>query len=157
MSNVYLVPNSGDFEELSRLTSRVGMTLLSPTTVRDFILETNALPQCIVAMSARDLLVLNRHAATLLTVLPVAIANAPGLVYTGDWMTAASALPPMDWREMEAKFQKSGLTAHTPEELETRGRGTTFPSHDPSAIESLRARVTQGDLTPEVTADEIAP
>lgn len=122
--SVYLLPLVTDPSEICEILQRAGLELHQFATVRDFILKTaESSTVSVGTMRPQDLLVLNRHATTLVIELPSIVMSAPGVVYTGDWVSTASALPAVDWRELKDKLSKSGHTAYTPETLEARGQG----------------------------------
>lgn len=129
--SVYLLPLATDPTEICEILQRSGLELFQFETIRDFIQKTSdSGPVIIGTMRPQDLLVLNRHATTLVTELPSIVMSAPGVVYTGDWVATASALPAIDWRELKDKLSKSGHTAFTPESLEKRGQGgEPFDTH----------------------------
>lgn len=86
-------------------------------------METEGSPVVFASMQVKDLLVLNRHASTLVVELPSVVMSVPGLAYDGEWVSVAAALPSVDWKEIEKKVAKSGFLANTPDQLESRDRG----------------------------------
>nr|QYF49821.1 MAG: hypothetical protein 1 [Yunnan farmland cysto-like virus] len=126
--SIYIIPSDGDFQQLTEVTTRAEVPLLTPQTLREFILATNGLSIAVVTMSAENMLVLSRHAATLVDEIPTVVMSVPGAAYTGEWMMLASYFPPMDWIELERKLKKSGHMATTPGSLEKRTRQPLAPT-----------------------------
>lgn len=121
---IYIIPEGVDNKDLSDTLARFGAPLLRPARLRDFILETQGAALTVSTLSVADLMVLNRHAATLLDEVPTVVLSIPGALYTSEWMSVASALPAIDWIELGKKLQKSGHTANNVEQLGARARGT---------------------------------
>nr|QYF49734.1 MAG: hypothetical protein [Jiangsu sediment cysto-like virus 6] len=122
--STYIVPNDGDFDILAATTKKAGVPLITPSSLREMILETDGVPLAIVGLGAEPLLILNRHAATLLSEVPTVVTSVPGLIYSGEWFTLASAFPAVDWTELERKLAKSGHTAFTTRDLQKRSVGS---------------------------------
>lgn len=126
--STYILPLVGEFDKISDLATRARVPVTTVSTIREYILATQDGTMHIVAVSSRDLMIMARHAQTLLTEMPTVVISAPGLIYEGSWLTHATAFPAVDWTELEAKMLKSGTLSHTPEQLEdvTRSRGTGY-------------------------------
>lgn len=109
--SLYLLPPVFNDSEIQALTKRAGVAFANFASVRDIILADNGAPYVIGSVSAQDLLVLTRHASTLMSEVPSVVVAAPGFSYTGDWVSLASALPSLDWTELVQKLSRSGHTA----------------------------------------------
>lgn len=134
--SVYLLPPVIDPTEIIEVTKKAGIAFEQFESIRDLILKTQVdAPVVIGTLRSQDLLVLNRYASSLVKELPSVIMSAPGVVYTGDWVTLASALPALDWKEVKDKLSKSGHTAYTPDALEKRDLGS--PNFDTLGVRSL--------------------
>lgn len=121
--SVYLLPSSGEFSEIVELAKKAQVEVVTPGSLRDFILSTEGKPLVIATLRDQDIQVLNRHSTTLVNELPTIVMGAPGPIYTGEWVTLASAFPAIDYSELKAKLSKSGHLATSPEDLEKRGKG----------------------------------
>lgn len=121
--STYLIPDSGNFDELSERVKTAGATLITPQSVRELILNENDSTLVIAGVSAMDMMVISRHSDTLMAEMPSVVMSVPGIIYPGDWMSAAAIFPPMDFKEIEGKLLKSGTTAFTPAQGTKRGRG----------------------------------
>lgn len=148
----YIIPDTGDFAEVQEIASRSQIPLLSPQTVREYILQTDGEHTAFVSMKAAELLVLMRHAATLLIDMPSVVMSAPGMIYTADWMSAVAVFPPLDWRTVEKSLAKSGTTAYDPEQAEKREVGAPI-----SLLRSEPGAARRGEFSDEspLTADDI--
>lgn len=120
---VYVIPNQGDFDTLLSMIKKASVPLITPGTVREFIIESTVAPVVVAAVSPEQLLVLTRHAQTLLDEVPFALISVPGPVYTGDWVTMASTFPPLDYTELERKLAKSGHVSMDTKSLSSRPTG----------------------------------
>lgn len=126
---VYLLPPAIEPDEITALCKKAGVPFEQFSTLREFVLRSADAPVVIATMRAQDLLILNRYADSLVTELPSVVMSAPGVAYTGDWVSLASALPALDWKEVVDKISKTGHTAYTPENLEKRDLGSpAFPT-----------------------------
>nr|QYF49665.1 MAG: hypothetical protein 1 [Jiangsu sediment cysto-like virus 1]QYF49683.1 MAG: hypothetical protein 2 [Jiangsu sediment cysto-like virus3] len=126
MAQTFIVPPQGDFSKLKELVDRVGGTLISPKTVREFIKLEGEETFLVAGLNSSSLLVINRHATELLESLPEVILGVPGLIYTSDFYSTASSFPSLDWRELEVKMAKSGHTSTSLDDLAERGLGTVL-------------------------------
>lgn len=125
----YLLPPAIDSTEIVDICRKAGVPFEQFGTIRELILKGRDAPVIIGTIRAQDLLILNRYASSLVDELPSIVMSAPGVVYSGDWVTLASALPALDWKEIVSKLAKSGHTAFTPDALEKRDLGSpTFNS-----------------------------
>lgn len=136
----YIIPDKGALEEVQAKARTAGVPLLTPKTVRDYILGAHEHPVAIFSVSARDLLIFNRFASTLLTESPTVVTGAPGPLYASDWMTSAAAYYAISWEELDKQLSKSGLISSNPDQLEKRGRGIPADDHESSALDQLRDR-----------------
>lgn len=152
--SIYLLPPAISDKDIVEVTKKAGVPFEVFSSLRELIFAEDKGPIVIGTISAQDLLVLNRHASTLVTELPTVIMAAPGVAYTSDWISLASALPPMDWREMQTKLAKSGHLAVQPEQLEKRGLGGAV-FDQMSATSSLRKRHSPGEPTEPVGFEDL--
>lgn len=120
MTNVFLFPNIGEPDELLRVAQPAGLTVHTPSTVRDYILQTHGENVAVVMIAPAELLVLQRQANTLVDILPTVVMSCPGLLYTHEWSGVAATFPAMDFMEFRDKFRKSGSTAFNPEDMTAR-------------------------------------
>lgn len=158
--SVYLFPLVSDPTEIVETFQRAGLELMQFESIRDFILKSaDSGPLIAGTIRPQDLLVLNRHATTLVQELPTIVMSAPGVVYTGDWVSTASALPAVDWRELKDKLSKSGHTAFTPDALEKRGQGgEVFDTRGVNRRLLSRPHAHTSDPFPEgVSPDDLVP
>lgn len=123
MSNVYLLPSTGDVDEIAQVLLRAGITPIAPETVRELIIGTHNENVSVVFVRPSELIVLQRYANTLVDVIPTVVMAAPGLLYTHEWSGIAATFPAMDWLEFKDKFRKSGATAFTPGVMSKRHEG----------------------------------
>lgn len=121
---VYLLPPVVETTDILAICKRSNVPFENFATIRELLLKPLNIPVVIGTIRPQDLLVLNRYAPTLVEELPTVVISAPGAVYNGDWMALASALPAMDWRELETKLSKSGHTAYEGESLVKRNLGS---------------------------------
>lgn len=121
---IYLLPPASDPVDIIDLTKKAGVPFEQFSSLREMILKSEGVPIVLGTIRPQDLLVLNRYARTLVDELPSIVMSAPGVVYTGDWVSLASAMPALDWKEIQQKLQKSGHLAGTPEQLESRDLGS---------------------------------
>lgn len=121
---VYLFPPPLDPADVVDVAKKAGAPFNQYSTLRELILNEKGGPIVLATIRPQDLLVLNRHAATLVEELPTVVMSAPGFIYSPDWVSTASALPAMDWKELAGKLSKSGHLALTPESLERRDLGS---------------------------------
>jgi len=128
--SVYIVPDAGDFSEITEVSKKAGVEIISAQTIRQLIMETASKPIVISSIRGQDLLVLNRHAPTLIDELPTVVMSVPGIVYTGEWVSLASSFPAIDWTELASKLSKSGHLANTPEDLTKRTGARGEVSYD---------------------------
>jgi hypothetical protein len=141
----YIIPDKGDFEEVADKCKLAGVSFIMPKTVRDYILSAHEHTVCVFAVSARDVLIFNRFASTLLAEPPTVVTGAPGPLYNSDWMTASAAHFTMSWDEFSKQLSKSGLVSSTTDQLESRGRGIPSTELEPSALDQLRSRHAKRD------------
>lgn len=134
--SVYLVPNVGEFEHLAEVVKRARASLISPESVRELILNDSDNAVTIAAMKPMDMKVIQRHAGTLLAELPAVLMAVPGLVYPGDWLSAAAGFTPVDWMEVERRLAKSGSTAFTLEQMDSLDVGAPVSTDDDYEIEA---------------------
>lgn len=125
--SIYIIPASGNPADLLEAATRARVPVLQVKTVREYILGTHEVPMAIGVVPTEVLLVLNRHASTLLLELPSAVFAVPGLIYDSGWNTYATAYPAVDASELMAKLSKSGRLANTPDELERQNEGSVPP------------------------------
>lgn len=125
--SIYIIPAAGNPSDLLDAATRARVPVIQVKTVRDYILGTHEVPMAIVVVPTEVLLVLNRHASTLLSELPSAVFAVPGLIYDAGWNTYATAYPAVDASELMAKLSKSGRLANTPDELERQNEGSVPP------------------------------
>lgn len=125
MSNIYVLPATGAFDEIIEVTQRAKVPLHTPSTLREFILSTatEESPIQVATLTAEQILLLNRAAEQLLDQLPTVIVAAPGVFYQGDWMTTAASFPVIDWLELKSKLSKSGHTAYSRAALQSKDSG----------------------------------
>lgn len=121
--SIYLIPPVADAAEILEITKKAGVPFEVFNSLRELILKSHQVPIIIGTIQPKDLLVLNRYSQTLLEELPTAVMSVPGALYTGEWVSLASALPPIDWKEIQSKLAKSGHLATTHEQLEKRELG----------------------------------
>lgn len=156
---LYLLPISSTMPEVTEVLSRAGVQLKQLKTVRELILSEGDTPIVVGAVDPGVLLVLNRHAATLVTEVPTVVMSAPGAIYTGEWMTLASPFPAMDWTELRDKLSKSGHLALTPDQLEARKVGGAPPtvesSTSPTSPSSWAPRTQSESTRPRARPDSV--
>nr|QYF49749.1 MAG: hypothetical protein [Jiangsu sediment cysto-like virus 7]QYF49778.1 MAG: hypothetical protein [Jiangsu sediment cysto-like virus 8] len=128
MSALYLVPSEGESSEIQDHLKRAGIPFYTPQTVREMILATEQDEFAVCTVSVSDLMTIGSNVKTLMKDLPTCIHGAPGFAYMGDWVTASTRLPAMDWKEMVEKTKKSGATGYTAEDVEKRDQNPTGPS-----------------------------
>lgn len=146
--SVYLIPPVTDPAEILDITKKAGVPFEVFNSLRELILKSHQVPIIIGSILPKDLLVLNRYSQTLLEELPTAVMSAPGAIYTGEWVSLASALPPMDWKEIQQKLAKSGHLANTPEALEKRDLG--------AAVYSPASRLRPGAKPPQSLGEAVS-
>lgn len=149
---LYLLPISSTMPEVTEVLSRAGVQLKQLKTVRELILSESDAPVVVGAVDPGVLLVLNRHAATLVNEVPTVVMSAPGAIYTGEWMTLASPFPAMDWTELREKLSKSGHLALTPGQLEARKVGGPSPT-----VESSISPASPSSWAPRVQSESPRP
>jgi hypothetical protein len=157
---IYIVPNVGDFQELSDLLKPSGVPFLIPKKLRELIVAEVDKPIIVVALSVSDMMVLTRNASTLLNEAPTVLVSAPGPVYDGEWVSMATAFPPIDWLEFKGKVSKSGHLSLNPEELEKRSPATQDHDVQPSTSPRppfARTRATQQTQAPVSLREEEDP
>lgn len=122
---MYLIPRTGDLDSLIEMVKRARGVFISPVTIRDLILEESSSKSnvVVVAISAEQLSILTRYPAELLDDVPFAVHAIPGAVYDANWSNAATALPPLDYLELEKMLSKSGHTSFTVDQLEKKHTG----------------------------------
>lgn len=128
--SIYLFPLGSDLGDITEITKKAGVSFESFATVRELILKSQGHPISLGMIGPQELLVINRHATTLLDEMPSVVMSAPGVLYTPDWMSLASAFPAVDWKEIQGKLSKSGHLATTPEQLEKRNLGANTRPDD---------------------------
>lgn len=138
--SVYLFPMGSDLSDILEVTKKAGVPFESFATVRDLILKTQGIPIALGMIGPQELLVINRHATTLLDEMPSVVMSAPGVLYTPDWMSLASAFPAVDWKEIQTKLAKSGHLATTTTQLEARGLGANVRPEVNTPVSSPSAR-----------------
>lgn len=116
--STYIVPNTGDYAQLTELTSRVRLPFVIAENARDFIALEAQHDHSIIGVSASTMLTLTRNASELLSEVPSVLVSVPGAVYTADWMMLASSMVTMDWLEFEKKLSKSGHTVTNVEQMD---------------------------------------
>lgn len=121
--SVYLLPPAIDPTEVVEVVKRAGVPFEQLNSIRELVLLEGRGPISVATIKAQDLLVLNRYARTLVEEIPTVVMSAPGFLYSGDWIGTASALPAVDWKEIQSKLSKSGHLALTPADLARRGQG----------------------------------
>lgn len=144
--SIYLLPPGNDLNEITEVTKKAGVLFDQFGSLREMILAAQGNPICVGTLGSQDLLVLNRYARTLVEELPTVVMSAPGVIYTADWMSLASAFPAADWKEILGKLSKSGHLATNPEQLAKRQLGPNVPDE-----EMLNASATlkhRGGLSP---------
>lgn len=149
--SIYLLPPSSALEEVVSVLSKVGVKVQQFRTMRELILAEGSSPIVVGTLDAQGLLILNRYAPSLVRELPTIVMSAPGAIYTGEWVSLASALPAVDWTELAQKVAKSGHLALSPDDLPTRRVGGSVPSVAQATGLSPRLP-TRTELEPE--ADE---
>lgn len=125
--SIYIIPAAGNPSDLFDAATRARVPVIQVKTVRDYILGTHEVPLAIIVVPTEVLLVLNRHASTLLSELPSAVFAVPGVIYDAGWNTYATAYPAVDASELMAKLSKSGRLANNPDELERQNEGSVPP------------------------------
>lgn len=126
--SIYLLPPSSGLEEVTAVLSKVGVKIQQFRTMRELILAEGSGPIVVGTLDAQGLLILNRYAPSLVQELPTIVMSAPGAIYTGEWVSLASALPAVDWAELAQKVAKSGHLALAPGDLPARQVGGSVPS-----------------------------
>lgn len=133
---MYIIPATGDFDEVTNRFKTAGIPFETPKTVRDYILNSQERGLYVAAMSAEALTVMADNPTQLLAEWPAIVDNVPGLLYPPDWRVAVYAFPTIDWLELEKTIQKSGTTAFTPEvAAERTNRMVMRPKRD--AVQEL--------------------
>lgn len=127
---VYIIPPSGTATELLEKCQRAGVPVLTPSTTREFILQTAEHPHAVAAVGPQILLILSRHANELLVDLPSMVMAVPGIIYEPAWVTMAAAFPIVDAHELEAKLAKSGVVSSDVNQLTARNRGVPVGDTD---------------------------
>lgn len=126
--STYLLPPSSALDEVATVLSKAGVKIQQFHTVRDLVLAEDSAPIVVGTLDAQGLLILNRYAPSLVKELPTIVMSAPGAIYTGEWVSLASALPAADWSELVKKVSKSGHLALSPEDLPARRVGGPVPT-----------------------------
>lgn len=134
--SIYIIPSTGNPEDLLTAASRARVPVIQVKTVREYILATHEVAMAIAIVPTEVLLILNRHASTLLSELPSAVFAVPGLIYDAGWNTYATAYPAVDAGELMSKLAKSGRLATDPQKLQDQDQGALISDA------SLGARTT---------------
>lgn len=140
---IYLIPPSGDFDSLSEAASRVGVTITTPQKLRELIVASAEGNVLVSTVSSQDLQIISRHTSALFDEMPSCVYNVPGLIYPGDWMTSAAIFPPIDWMELSRKWTKSGVTAYSTEDADSRDEGA--PTRSDFSTDSEQFNFIDGD------------
>ena len=130
---LYIVAESGDLSSLIEVLKRSQVEFLFGERIGKVLKAYDQQPVFVATVSEADMLLLNRYPDALLDELPTSLMSVPNMVYSGDWVTLASALPAMDWMEMESKLAKSGATAQTVEQLGERSKTQEYQEYGFSA------------------------
>lgn len=132
----YLIPDTGNTDEIVAVTSRATIPLHNPKNIRDFILMTQTDPISVVAVSEDLMLILARHASSVFpNELPIVLNSVPGLLYQAGWASMGTAFPPEHFRNFAEATKRSGVLSTTSLDLESRGKGAmVLDSHEPSAM-----------------------
>lgn len=134
--STYIVPQEGNFDALTELTQRAGVTQITPKALRELVIEDAQNSVLVGALNTEHILILNRYASQLLEEVPTVVIGVPGLAYSGEWYTLAASFPPIDWSEFEKKLAKSGSTAYTKEDLEVRSVSAPVREDEPEVENS---------------------
>lgn len=153
--SIYLLPPGNDLVEITEVTKKAGVLFEQFGSLREMILAAQGNPICVGTLTPQDLLVLNRYARTLVEELPTVVMSAPGVIYTADWMSLASAFPAVDWKEILGKLSKSGHLATQPEQLEKRQLGPNVP--DEGMISAGAVLKHRGGLSPAKQKEQEEP
>lgn len=118
---MYILPSSnGESNTVPDLLKKAGVTYLEIEALHELWQYMGQPTPIVVRVPDHVLVILVRHMGTLLGEEPTRIDAAPGSRYTYQWTTSTSTLPSELWDTLSGKFAKSGLLAHSPDQVEER-------------------------------------
>ena len=124
MTSIYIAPEAnGESNELEELAQKAGVPVLVVDKLYELIQRVDD-PIIVARMKNHDVVTLMRNLTTLLPEIPSVIVSAPGSRHSTEFMSVTASLHGVDWKELSAKFSKSGLLSQTTEQAESRTTAT---------------------------------
>lgn len=116
---MYLIPKGTIDTAAMAMIARAGAPFVDPIKLAEmFALAPSSM--LLAQVDFEQVAILTRYNTQFSDEPFTIVMGVPGLVYRSDWMMTAAQCPRIDWTEFEGKLAKSGLTAMTSRESETR-------------------------------------
>lgn len=154
---IYLVPAEANASHtpLGKLCTKNTVSYSGQAKARDVVRAEGDSTLLIFGLPADELIVIARHAQSLLTELPTIVTGVGGLLYPAHWMSIAAPFPAIDFSELEQKLSKPGFSTFDPE-THSKRHGE-YPVSPETFVSAAKGMVSghQLDSSPDDADDDL--